>query len=187
MNKELAKNKFKIVELEAMIESLMKDVQWKDEQINMLQAELQKMDVEYSKLFDAYQEQAVKIENLTVDLNTVHYAYGSLAELSKNGVIEKKNGFIGIGKKYELKDQLNDKYFTIKSLDTLIAEFNKLYPNKTSQADKKFYFSLKKDFESRGIKEDAFIINLADDLINHVDFTKFITGITQILSNPARV
>ena len=112
LNKELAKNKFKIVELEAMIESLMKDVQWKDEQINMLQAELQKMDVEYSKLFDAYQEQAVKIENLTVDLNTVHYAYGSLAELSKNGVIEKKNGFIGVGKKYELKDQLNDKYFT---------------------------------------------------------------------------
>lgn len=112
LNKELSKNKFKIVELEAMIESLMKDVQWKDEQINLLQTELQKMDVEYSKLFDAYQEQAVKIENLTADLNSVHYAFGTVAELSKNGVIEKKNGFIGIGKKYDLKDQLNDKYFT---------------------------------------------------------------------------
>lgn len=112
LNKELSKNKFKIVELETMIESLMKDVQWKDEQINMLQAELERMDVEYSKLFDAYQEQAVKIENLTVDLNSVHYAVGTVAELSKNGVIEKKNGFIGLGKKYDLKDQLNDKYFT---------------------------------------------------------------------------
>ncbi|MBC7757020.1 MAG: AAA family ATPase [Bdellovibrio sp.] len=86
-----------------------------------------------------------------------------------------------------LKKILNDKYFTIKSLDTLIAEFNKLYPNKTSQPDKKFYFSLKKDFESRGIKEDAFIINLADDLIEHVDFTKFINSISQILSSPAKV
>ena len=112
LNKELSKNKFKIVELETMIESLMKDVQWKDEQINMLQAELERMDVEYSKLFDAYQEQAVKIENLTVDLNSVHYAVGTVAELSKNGVIEKKNGFIGLGKKYDIKDQLNDKYFT---------------------------------------------------------------------------
>lgn len=112
LNGELSKNKFKIKELETMIESLMKDVKWKDEQINLLQAELHQMDVEYSKLFDAYQEQAVKIENLTVDLNTVHFAYGTESELYKNGVIEKKNGFIGLGKKYGLKDQFNDKYFT---------------------------------------------------------------------------
>ena len=45
-------------------------------------------------------------------MNTVYYAYGTIEELSENGVIEKKNGFLGIGKKTSLKNDLNDQYFT---------------------------------------------------------------------------
>ncbi len=112
LNGQLEKNKLQIKELEVMIASLRKDIEWKDEQINLLQAELDRVDSEYSKLFDAYQEQAIKIDALQDDLNTVHYAYGSEDELIENGVIEKKNGFIGIGKKISLKDSFNDQYFT---------------------------------------------------------------------------
>ena len=56
MKDQMKKNGLKIKELEIMIESLMKDIQWKDEQISLLQGELNNLDKEYSALFDAYQE-----------------------------------------------------------------------------------------------------------------------------------
>lgn len=112
LNGQLKSNNLKIVELEVMIESLLKDIQWKDEQINLLDTELQNLDAEYSKLFSAYQESESTLDRLKNDMNTVYYAYGSEQELRDNGVVEKKNGFIGIGKKIKLKDQFNDRYFT---------------------------------------------------------------------------
>ncbi len=112
LSAELKKDQFQIKELEIMIESLMKDIEWKDEQINLLQSELNQVDSEYAKLFDAYQEKAIQVDQLKSEINTVYYAYGSSKELSANGVIEKKNGFIGIGKKISLKDKFNDDYFT---------------------------------------------------------------------------
>jgi len=112
MNKEIESNGIKIKELEVMVESLVNEIKWKDEQIHLLETELNQLDAEYSKLFNAYQEQAIEIDLLTADLNTVYYAYGSEKELKSNGVIEKKNGFIGIGKKLSLSDQMNQDYFT---------------------------------------------------------------------------
>ncbi len=112
LNAELKKNKFKIKELETMISSMMKDIQWKDEQISLLKSELNQLDSEYSKLFDAYQEKAIQVEYLQTEINAVYYAYGSSSELKQNGVIEKKNGFLGIGKNVSLKDKFNEKYFT---------------------------------------------------------------------------
>lgn len=109
---ELDKNKFKIESLNAMIDQLMRDIQWKDEQISLLQEELQQLDSEYSKLFDAYQEKSIELDGLKSEINTVYYAYGSAQELTANGVVQRKNGFIGVGKKIELNDQFNDTYFT---------------------------------------------------------------------------
>ncbi|MDG1332427.1 MAG: hypothetical protein P8P74_08855 [Crocinitomicaceae bacterium] len=109
---EMDKNKFEIASLKTMIDGLLKDIEWKDEQISLLQSELNQLDSEYSKLFDAYQEKAIQVDRLTSEMNTVYYAYGTAKELSVNGVIEKKNGFIGIGKKIKLKEEINDDYFT---------------------------------------------------------------------------
>lgn len=112
LNKQLKESGVKINELEVMVSSLMNDIRWKDEQISMLQTELNNLDREYAALFDAYQEQALTIDIMTDEMNTVHYAYGTEKELIENGVIEKKNGFMGIGRKTELKDHINDDYFT---------------------------------------------------------------------------
>lgn len=109
---EMEKNKFEIESLKTMIDGLLKDIEWKDEQISLLQSELDALDSEYSKLFDAYQEKSLQVDQLTSEMNTVYYAYGTAKELSANGVIEKKNGFIGIGKKIKLKEEINDDYFT---------------------------------------------------------------------------
>jgi chromosome segregation ATPase len=112
LNNELSKNGLKIKELEIMVESLMKEIKWKDEQIDMLQAELDVLDKQYSALFDAYQEQSTEIDVLTYKLNAVYYSYGSEDELLENTIIEKKNGFIGIGKKLKLSDDFKSDYFT---------------------------------------------------------------------------
>lgn len=109
---ELKKNGLKIQELENMIQSLVKEIQWKDEQISMLQTELDQLDEDYTRLFDAYQHAALSLDLLTEEMNTAHYAYGTEEELTNNNVLEKKNGFLGIGKKIILKDQFNEDYFT---------------------------------------------------------------------------
>jgi hypothetical protein len=90
---------------------LLQNIQAKDSQINDLQAELGSLDKAYSKLFDVYQEKAELVSELTEELNTVYYSYGTEDELAKNQVIERKNGFIGIGKKIKLLDNFNEKYF----------------------------------------------------------------------------
>jgi len=76
---------------------------------------------------------------------------------------------------------LNDKYFTLKSLETLQKEYREKYKTIPPNPDKKFYFKLKKDLEERHISEDYFINNLCDDLIENVDFTKFIENIKKQL------
>lgn len=112
LTKKLNVNGLKINELESMVDNLVKNMKAKDEQIEMLQAELGSLDKAYSKLFDAYQEKAVLVEELTDELNTVYYSYGTEEELVKNQVIDRKNGFIGIGKKIKLMDNFNQKYFS---------------------------------------------------------------------------
>lgn len=112
LNDELSKNGVKIRQLELMIESLLKDIQWKDDQITMLQGELDQLDKEYTRLFDAYQVQSLTLDKMREEMNRVHYVYGSEKELTSNKVIEKKNGFIGIGKKTMLRDDFNEQYFT---------------------------------------------------------------------------
>jgi len=76
---------------------------------------------------------------------------------------------------------LNDKYFTLKSIDTLLKEFKVNYPSTPSSPDKKLYFKLKKDLEGRKINEDYFINNLCDDLLENVDFSKFTENIEKVL------
>lgn len=123
LNEQLNKNGVEIKELEVMVESLLQDIKWKDMQIATLQEELDRLDSQYSALFDAYQEQSVKVDQLQNKLNKVYYAYGSSEELETNKIISKKNGFIGIGRRLELRSDFNTEYFTegnstkMKSLD----------------------------------------------------------------------
>jgi DNA repair exonuclease SbcCD ATPase subunit len=111
LNKKLKESGLKIKELNSMIEDLLTNIRTRDEQIGVLQDELSSLDKAYTKLFDAYQEKADLVEELTDELNTVYYSYGTEDELVKNQVIERKNGFIGIGKKIKLMDNFNEKYF----------------------------------------------------------------------------
>lgn len=115
---KLANSIVKVKELENMVERLANEIKSKDEQINTLEQMLVDIDVEYSKLFDAYQVQTMLIDELKDEINSVYYCYGTEKELKTNQVIQKRNGFIGIGKKVNLVEGFNERYFTqINKLD----------------------------------------------------------------------
>jgi hypothetical protein len=111
LDKQLKNKEIKIRELEKMIEGLLQNIRDKDVEISILQGDLAALDKAYVRLFDAYQEKAQQVEELTEQLNTVFYTYGTEEELVRNKVIERKNGFIGIGKSIRLMDDFNERYF----------------------------------------------------------------------------
>jgi len=81
----------------------------------------------------------------------------------------------------KIRKILNDKYFTISSLDTLLNEHKVRYPIAPDNPDKKFYFRLQKDLERRGISEEIFLINLCDDLLENIDFSHFKNSLRRLL------
>jgi hypothetical protein len=111
LRKTLKNKDLTLTELNTLVQKMADNIQFKDEQISVLQGELGSVDIAYSKLFDAYQEKAIRVEELTNELNKAYYTYGTEKELVKNKVIERKNGFIGIGKKINLSQTLNANYF----------------------------------------------------------------------------
>jgi DNA repair exonuclease SbcCD ATPase subunit len=111
LSDQLKKSGLKINQLDAMVQGLLQSIQEKEEQISILESDLVSLDKAYARLFDAYQEKAVLVDELTEEINTVYYSYGTEEELVKNKVIDRKNGFIGIGKSIKLMDNFNQKYF----------------------------------------------------------------------------
>lgn len=112
LNKQLTNKNLEIEELKSLVSNLMNKIEVQEEEIEMLRVELSDLDKEYVELLEAYQEQSQIAAETIQELNTVYYAYGSEDELIDNGVIVKEGGFIGMGKRTELKGDLNDEYFT---------------------------------------------------------------------------
>ena len=111
LNNELKKSGLRIKELENMIERLIKEMETKDQEIEILRNEINAKTSEYEQLFDSYVMQEAIVDELTEQINTGYYSYGTLRELTDNKVIEKKNGFFGIDKKTQLLDDFNEDYF----------------------------------------------------------------------------
>ncbi len=112
LNKQLKNSNGKIGELEKLINNLLAKIETQDQEIEMLRTELSDLDREYVELLEAYQEQSTLAAETIMELNTAYYAYGTYDELEENGVLVKEGGFIGIGKKMELNDEVNMEYFT---------------------------------------------------------------------------
>lgn len=112
LTKQLKSKNNKIASLEKLVSSLQGKIIDQDIEIDMLRTELEDLDREYVELLEAYQTQSSMTLELMKDANKVYYAYGTEKELIANGVIVKAGGFIGIGKKTNLKGDFNDDYFT---------------------------------------------------------------------------
>ena len=115
LKSQLKKKDIKIKEIENMVERLNMQIRSRDEQIASLKKDLSELDMEYAELFDEYQSQVELTLDVLKEMNTAYYAYGTMDELTENKVLVREGGFIGIGKKTNIANDLNQEYF--KKLD----------------------------------------------------------------------
>lgn len=112
MKTKLKDSNNKNAELEKFITRLTADIEAKDAQIGDLKTQLEQLNVAMTNLNVNYQEVTQESGVKTEKLNTAFYAFGTAKELTKNGVLTKEGGFIGLGKIQKMKDDFNKNYFT---------------------------------------------------------------------------
>lgn len=112
LSSKLKKANIKISELEKMIERMTRTIEEKDGEIVSLKEELEKKNVALKNLFSEYNERVQELGDQSKIMSTAYYAFGTMKELQKKGVITKEGGFIGIGKNKKLSDNFNKEYFT---------------------------------------------------------------------------
>lgn len=76
---------------------------------------------------------------------------------------------------------IKDKYFLIDSLDSIVSEYNKGTKEGHEDNNKNFYRILLKSITKTGMTEQLFINQLCDDIINVIDFSSFISGLTRLI------
>jgi hypothetical protein len=91
-------------------------------EIYFLKEDLNSINASFESVFNKYNLQNIKINDLNKKLNQVAFAIGTKTELLNNGVLTKSGGLIGIVKSRKLNNNLNTDYFTYTSR----LEFRKL-------------------------------------------------------------
>ncbi|MBS7008784.1 ATP-dependent nuclease [Anaerostipes sp.] len=82
----------------------------------------------------------------------------------------------------QIKKEINDKFFNVKSVDNLIAEYVKT--NKKKDEDgKELYKIIRVDFENRSIAEMTFVENICKIAKKYIDFSKFETNLEKFLKS----
>ena len=80
----------------------------------------------------------------------------------------------------QIKKEINDKFFYVKSLDNLIAEYFKT--NKKKDEDgKELYKIIRADFEKRSISEMTFVEGICRIAKKHIDFSRFEANLEKFL------
>lgn len=140
MQGKLNNSTVKIKELQSMIEILNKQLTDKDSELIRLNQELESLHVNVAGLNQKIEtitteseatisEKTRTIEEQTIAMNTVYYAFGTKKELEEKNVIEKEGGVLGMGKTIKLKKDFNRDYF----MKVDLREFNQL-PLNTKKA-----------------------------------------------------
>lgn len=112
LSSKFKKANLKIAELEKAIENLNMQIAQKDAEIAELKDKLEKMNLELADLNTQYEVAMEESDQKTAKLNTAYYAFGTRKELTKQGVLTKEGGFIGLGKTAQLGKDFNKNYFT---------------------------------------------------------------------------
>lgn len=81
----------------------------------------------------------------------------------------------------KLRRMINDKYFIIDSLDSIVAEYNKGTLSGAKDNNKNFYSFLIKYLSKGGTTEDVFIAGLTSDILSEVDTNIFISSLKSMI------
>ncbi len=81
----------------------------------------------------------------------------------------------------KLKKIINDKYFIVRSINEIVADYNKGTLNGQRDDNKNFYSCLCAELKTIGTSEEVFISGLCDEIVNNIDCRAFIRSLTSIL------
>jgi len=119
LSASLKKLEKKDANMEGIIADLTKQLNEKEKEVTELQGRLSltsdSLKVLTSRFNDSLElikQQRAELYAMTTKQNTVYYVVGTVKQLEKLGAIDKKGGFIGIGKAKELNPNINNEIFT---------------------------------------------------------------------------
>jgi hypothetical protein len=110
--KSLKNSNLQIASMQTTIDNLTNQLASKETEITDLKDQLEKLNLQLSDLNMNYTELQTESDAKTTVINTAYYALGTSKELTKQGVLTKEGGFIGMGKTEKLSTSMNDSYFT---------------------------------------------------------------------------
>ena len=133
LQKKLKASNTKNAQLEAMIDNLNKSIVEKDAEIAELKDQLGKLNIKVTDLGNQVTTLNTNVDNLSADnkakqqaidektaaLNTGYYVIGTAKELMEKKIIDKKGGFIGIGRTKTLTPEFDKSNFTKIDITTL--------------------------------------------------------------------
>jgi hypothetical protein len=123
----------KVAELEKMIDNLTRSIEVKDAEISELKDQLGKMNIKVQDLGNQVTNLNANVDNLSAEnkakqqaieektaaLNTAYYVVGTTKELKEKKIIDKKGGFIGLGRAKTVTADFDKTYFTKTDITTL--------------------------------------------------------------------
>lgn len=119
LKKRLSSSNVKIAEFQKLINNLKEELAFKNQQVETLRGLLNEKNLEIGKLYFALDSLTFanemkdqKILDQEETINTAYYAYGTYKELKEKNVLTKEGGFLGLGRKEDLKNNFNKEYFS---------------------------------------------------------------------------
>jgi hypothetical protein len=112
MRKDAKAQGSQIAELQKTIDELERMISERDAEIATLKEQLASTNASLASMIAMYQDKDQLASAQRSELNTAWYCVGTQKELTKNGVLTKEGGFIGIGKVSKLNTEtMNKDYF----------------------------------------------------------------------------
>jgi len=119
LSKKLKASNLKVAQFEKMVKDLQEKIEQRDatiqdlrENLELLNFSVDSLSMEVATLDSVNQGLRDQVAEQHDQLNTAWYAFGTKKELIENKIISREGGFLGIGKRNELKEDLTLEYFT---------------------------------------------------------------------------
>ena len=129
LNEKLRKSNIQIGSLKKMIDQLNADIAQKDvellalnTELEALRGEIDNMNRTVDSLHVQNRQQEIVIADKTVQIQTAYWVKGTYKELKNSNVLDKKGGFLGMGKSQVVKTDFNNDAFTQIDI-TLVNKF----------------------------------------------------------------
>ena len=76
---------------------------------------------------------------------------------------------------------MSDKYFTVKSLNEIVSEYNRGTQEGNADDNKNFWAKLVKELREVGITESEFLSSLTIDIARHYDLSRFLSNLKKFM------